>query len=142
MLTRILRLNRRWILHLSQTPSRPRIFIKVNPLCIRRVTLLELDFVRRRDPSVESLCDGPITKFIHDRFVHPTCSRMEASNLWRRRMGAAVGMCILLQEVHMYATDDDGGQAACSISPVMQMIVFRESNLFCTGARTAAMEGC
>ena len=36
----------------------------------------------------------------------------------------------------MYATDDDGGQAACSISEVMQMIVLRESDVFCTGLRT------
>ena len=87
------------------------------------MTLLELDFVRRGDPSVKSLCDGPITKFIHDCVVHPACSCMEASNWWRRRMGTAVGMCILLQEVQMYATEDDYGQATCSISQVVQMVV-------------------
>ena len=38
-------------------------------------------------------------------------------------MGAAVGMCTLLQEVQVYAAEDDGGQAACNISLVMQMIV-------------------
>ena len=143
ILTWILRPNRRrCILRLSQTPSRPRIFIKVNPLCIRSVTFLELYFVRRGDPSVESLCDGPITKFIHDRVVNPARSRMEASNGWRRRMDAAVGMCILLQEVQVYAAEDNGGQAASSTSQAMQMIVLRESDLFCTGVRTLAMEGC
>ena len=57
-------------------------------------------------------------------------------------MGAAVGMCILLQEVQMYATEDNDGQATFSISLVMQMIVLQESNLFSMGARTLAMEGC
>ena len=99
MLTRILRLNRRCILHLSQTPSRARKLIEVNPICIRSVTLLGLDFVLGGDPSVKSLCDAPITKFIHDRIVNPARSCTEASNGLGRRMGAAVGMCILLQEV-------------------------------------------
>ena len=143
MLTRIMGLNRRrCILQLSQTPSRPMIFMEVNPLCIRRVSLLKLDIFRREDPSVKSLCDAPITKFIHDGVVNPARSRTEASNGRRRRMGAAVGMCILLQEVQMYATEDDGGQATFSISRVMQMIVLRYSDLFCTGVRTPAMEGC
>ena len=57
-------------------------------------------------------------------------------------MGAAVGMCILLQEVQVYVAEDGGGQAACSISSVMQMIVLRKSDLFCTGLRTLPMEGC
>ena len=57
-------------------------------------------------------------------------------------MCAAVGMCILLQEVQMYAAKDDNRQAACSISRVMQTIVLRESDLSCTGVRTSAMEGC
>ena len=57
-------------------------------------------------------------------------------------MGAAVGMCILLQEVQMYATEDDGGQATCSISQGMQMIMLQESDLSCTEVRTPAMEGC
>ena len=143
MLTRILRHNRRrCILQLSQTHSRPRKFLEVNRLCIRRVTLLELNFIGRGDPSVKSACDAPITKFIHDRVMNPARNRMEASNGLRRRMGAAVGMCILLQEVQVYAAEDDGGQAAGSISPVMQMIVLRESDLFCTGTRMLAMEGC
>ena len=55
--------------------------------------------------------------------MNPARSRMEASNGLERRMGAAVGMCILLQEVQMYATEDDDGQAVCSISSVLQMIV-------------------
>ena len=42
----------------------------------------------------------------------------------------------------MYATEDDGGQATCSVNQVTQMIVLRDSHLFCTGARTIAMEGC
>ena len=109
MLTRILRLNHRCILHLSQTPSRPRKLIEVIPFCIGRVTLLELDFVRRGDPSVKSLCDAPITKFIHDRIVNPEGSRMEASNGLGRRMDAVVKMRILLQEVKMYATEDENG---------------------------------
>ena len=143
MLTQILGVNpRRRTLQFSQTPSRPRKLIKVNPLCIRRVTLPELDIIRRGDPSVKSACDAPITKFIHDRVMNPARNRMEASNGLRRRMGAAVGMCILLQEVQVYAAEDDGGQAAGSISPVMQMIVLRESDLFCTGTRMLAMEGC
>ena len=56
-------------------------------------------------------------------------------------MGAAVGMCILLQKVEMYATEDDGGQATFSISRVMQMIVLRGSDLSCTGVRALATEG-
>ena len=57
-------------------------------------------------------------------------------------MGTAVGMCTLLHEVQVYAAEDDGGQAAGSISPVMQMIVLREIDLFSMGLRTPAIEGC
>ena len=42
----------------------------------------------------------------------------------------------------MYAAEDDDREAACSISPVMQMIVLQASDLSCTGVRTVAMEGC
>ena len=42
----------------------------------------------------------------------------------------------------MYAAEDDDGQAECSISQVMQMIALWGSDLFCTGERTLAMEGC
>ena len=41
----------------------------------------------------------------------------------------------------MYAAEDDDGQAACSISSVLQMIVLWESDLSCTEVRTPAMEG-
>ena len=57
-------------------------------------------------------------------------------------MGAAVRMCILLQEVQVYAAEDNGGQATFSISQVMQMIVLQGSDLFSTGERMLAMEGC
>ena len=57
-------------------------------------------------------------------------------------MGPAIGMCILLQKVKMYATEDDGGQATFSISRVMQTIVLWVSDLSCKGVRTPAMEGC
>ena len=33
----------------------------------------------------------------------------------------------------MYAAEDDCGQAECNISPVIQMIVLCESDLFCKG---------
>ena len=124
------------LLQLSQTPSRPRKLIEVNPLYITRVTLLELDFVRQGELSVKSVCDAPITKFIHNGVVNSARNRMEGCNRLRRRMGAAVGMCILLHEVQVYAAEDDGGQAACSISPVVQMIVLRGSDLSCKGLTT------
>ena len=89
--------------------------------------LLVLYFVWRKDPSVKSVCDVPITKFILGRVVNPTRSRKEASNGLGRRMGAAVGMCIFLE---------------CSISQVPQMIVLCEPDLFCTGERMLEMEGC
>ena len=95
--TWIMGLNRRrCILQLSQTPSRPRKLIEVNPLCIQRVTLLEFDLFRRGDPIVKSLCHAAIPKFVHDRVVNPAHSRMETANGLKRRMGVAVGMCILL----------------------------------------------
>ena len=40
----------------------------------------------------------------------------------------------------MYAADDDGGQAICSISQVIQMFVPLDSDLLCAGVRTLAME--
>ena len=41
----------------------------------------------------------------------------------------------------MYAAENDGGQATFGISQVTQMVVLRQSDLFCTGPMTLAMVG-
>ena len=106
-------------LQLTQTPSRPWKIIQVNPLGVSRATLLQLNFIRRRDPSVKSLRDVSVPKFIYDRIMSPSRGCMKTSQGMGDRMGGAIRMGVPLLQIQMKATYDDDGEAMYITSQVM-----------------------
>ena len=110
-------LCRSYSLQISQTPSRP--LIQVNLLGVSRVTLLQLNFIRRRDPSVKSLRDVSVPKFIYDRIMSPSRGCMKTSQGMGDRMGGPIRMGVPLLQIQMKATYDDDGEAMYITSQVM-----------------------
>ena len=102
-------LCRLYSLQLAQTSSHPWKLIQVNPLGVSQVTLLQLNFICQRDPSVKSLRDASVSKFIHDRIMNCCMAAWKLPRGWETEWVVPLGWVCLSSKSkwkrHMMMTD-------------------------------------